>query len=137
MTVWTKVDGFEACGRALADLKTATARAVGRRSLLPAAEHLKTKAAAAAPELTGDYKGSYSVDRSPKARRKSAAEVHVRADDVGAAAIEYGTTDTPAFGTFARTADAETDAMVKLVGDALLVETDKAVARAEAKAAKG
>lgn len=134
--ITTRVEGFDEATRALSELSRITAMNTLRRALMPAAEALMDAAVAAAPELTGDYKASYRVEERPKGRKQSKVEVHVLAEDVAAAAIEYGTSDTPAHGTFRRTSDGMTDTMVGIVGEAILTEVAASAARAAKKAGK-
>lgn len=74
-----------------------------RRALRKVAEHQADEARRTAPVDTGAYRDSIHVeeDTSPDGR----ARVFVVADDPKAAALEFGTSDTPRFRTLGRAAN--------------------------------
>ncbi|MGH3475293.1 MAG: HK97 gp10 family phage protein [Nocardioidaceae bacterium] len=66
--------------------------------LVEAAELGRTYAESIAPVDTGHFRDSFRVESSP-------GEARLINDDEGAAAIEYGSDDTPAHNTLAQAAD--------------------------------
>jgi HK97 gp10 family phage protein len=134
----TKLIGMGDCLATLSDLKKATARAVGRRSLLPAASILRDAVASRAPELTGNLKSSVRVDgrSQSRRRRKGAVDVTVLADDAAAVPNEFGTSDTPIQAFFRPAVDATKQRMFEAVAADLRTETMKAAERAARKKAR-
>lgn len=134
-----RVEGFADCIAALRELKTTVARNVGRRALVPAGDILASAATANAPVLTGNLKRSISVDRKQRSASKRAgvAELSVIASDLGAAAIEYGTSDTAAQPYMRPAVDANEGRMTAAVAQAVQEGVMAATARASRKAAKG
>jgi HK97 gp10 family phage protein len=134
-----KLIGMGGCLAALSDLRKATAVAVGRRALLPAAEVLRAAVEARAPQDTGDLKRSIVIDKRSQAkrRRKGAVEVSVYANDIAAVTNEFGTSDTPMQPFFRPAVEAEKQAMFDAVARDLQAETIKAAKRAARKAPRG
>lgn len=148
MTRVVKVEGLREVEAALMELKTSTAKSVGRRVLKRAAQLFVDRANALAPKDVGsrDYplKGSYRagtfLTRAAyrQERREGRSEVFM----YGGTAHPNGTWQE--FGTVdhgpnphARPAwDATQDQMLDLISRDLAVEVGKAVARARRKAAR-
>lgn len=121
----------------LAALSKATARAVGRRSLIPAAQILAAEVAFNAPVLTGALAASVRVDRkmSRIKKRKGAVDLSVIADDVAAVPVEYGTNDTPMQSFFRPAIVSSKGAMFEAVASAVQTETTAAAKRVAKRAA--
>jgi HK97 gp10 family phage protein len=127
----SRIIGMGDCLATLAGLKKATATAVGRRALLPAAEILRAEVERRAPLLTGDLKASVRVigKSQSKRRRRGAVDVTVIADDIAAVTNEFGTSDTPIQPFFRPAIDATREAMFDAVARDLTAETTKAAER--------
>lgn len=80
------------------DLQAIATSQIVEESLVEAAELGKTYAESIAPVDTGDFRNSFRVESSP-------GEARLINDDEGAAAIEFGSDDTPAHYTLAQAAD--------------------------------
>lgn len=134
----SRLIGMGDCLKTLADMKRATAVAVGRRSLLPAATILRDEVERRAPLLTGELKRSVRVDSKSQAkrRRKGAVDVTVIADEAAAVPNEFGTSDTPMQQFFRPAVDAKRDDMFDAVARDLAAETTKAAQRAARKKAR-
>lgn len=135
----TKLIGMGDCLATLASLKKATATAVGRRSLLPAAELLRAAVEARAPERQGNLKRSARVDKKsqPKRRRRGAVDVTIIADDAAAVPQEFGTHDMAAQPFFRPAVEAEKSAMFNAVARDLQTETTKAAQRVARRVPRG
>lgn len=123
------------------DLKATTAKGVGRRVLKKAAEPVRAKAEQLAPKESGDLAAAISI--STKARKRKVppgtVEVYIGVStDEGQVATqqEFGNEDHAAQ-PFLRPAWIPLRFQVlNSIGDGLMVETNKSVARARRKAAK-
>lgn len=124
--------GVGEAGKALAGMKRATAMAVARRSLLPAANHLASVVEGNAPVLTGNLKGSVRVDRKTQSKRnrKGAVDVTVIADDAAAVPVEYGTSDTPMQAFFRPAIESQKQRLFEMVARDVEVQTMAAAKKA-------
>jgi HK97 gp10 family phage protein len=126
--------GLIGTGDALATLSALskqTAKAVGRRSLIPAAQILVAEVTFNAPVLSGALAASVRIDTkiSRMKQRKGAVDLAVIADDPAAVPTEYGTSDTPIQSFFRRAIASVKAAMFEAVASALQSETVAAAKR--------
>lgn len=80
------------------DLQAIATSQIVEESLVEAAELGRTYAESIAPVDTGSFRDSFRVESSP-------GEARLINDDEAAAAIEFGSDDTPAHHTLAQAAD--------------------------------
>lgn len=142
MTRTVKIEGLREVEKAMEELGRAASTAAGRKALLEGGEILARSMRNLAPKDEGHLIESIDVGtkltRRQRSlhRRESPVEVFVGANDPAAVTQEFGTVDH-APQPFARPAWDETqDDVLKRVGDVLMVEVEKRVKRARAKAAK-
>lgn len=126
-------EGFTQASRQLREMGKAASRGVGRKSLMVPAEMLARDVRARVPVLSGDtYE---SVDVKP-AKQKGGVAVQVVAEDVASVQLEFGNSDQQATPFFTPAIDEGFDRRNQAFADALMIETDAAVIRRAARAAK-
>jgi len=143
MSKTVKVEGLRQVEQAMEEISRSASKALARRALTEGGEIFAKEWRNIAPRDEGNYIESIDVGtkltRRQKAqhRKESPVEVFVGANDPAAVTQEFGTVDHPPQPS-ARPAWASTqDAVLKRVGDELMVGIDKAVQRARRKAVKG
>lgn len=142
--------GFADLDRALAEIeKTATAKAVMRRSLKKAAQPIADKAEAAAPRLTGALGESVAVSTKLSKRQKAlhrkmfkndkaAVEMFVGAGPLSSAHNQEFGNEHNSPQPFMRPAwDAEAEPTLGRIGKEMWADIEKTAKRAAKKAAKG
>ena len=141
-----RVEGLKDLEAALFEMKTATAKSLGRRVLKAAGEPVAAKANANAPDgPTGKLSESYTVStRLNRAQRREARRVgpdevlmFIGTNDAAGVQQEFGNARHGAQPHFRPAWDAEAQPTLERVADGLAVEVEKAAARARRKSAKG
>ncbi|TDK35201.1 hypothetical protein E2F50_13145 [Rhizobium deserti] len=137
-----RVDGLKDLDQALKKLPRATAKSVGRRTLMKAAQPIAEAGRANAPEREGNLKKSYGVGTKLTKRQKrmnkkeSPVEVFVGPNDPAAVQTEFGNQHQAAEPHLRPAWDAEKQPTLERIKDGLWVEISKAAARLARKAAK-
>jgi HK97 gp10 family phage protein len=150
MSVTFQTTGFAELDRALAEIeKTATAKAIMRRSLKKAAQPMADIAEAKAPVLTGTLRESVTVSTKLSKRQKAmhrkmfkndkaAVEMFVGPGALSAATQQEFGNEHNAPQPFMRPAwEQDKMAMLDRIGNEMWSEIDKTAARAAKKAARG
>ncbi|QHD68221.1 hypothetical protein GS397_14995 [Sphingobium yanoikuyae] len=126
-------EGFGQASRQLAEMSKAASRGVGRKALQVPAEMLARDVRSRVPVLSGDtYE---SVDVKP-AKQKGGVAVQVVAEDIASVQLEFGNSDQQATPFFTPAIDEGFDQRNRAFADALMIETEDAVIRRAARAAK-
>lgn len=142
MSVKVRVEGLREVEQAMEELKTVTARSVGRKALMAGGEILARAARALAPKH--EMHLSESVDVGTKLTSRQAS-LHVKESDIevfvgpnnpAAVPQEFGTYKEPPQAFMRPAWDETQQAVLKRIADELMIGVDKAVARARAKAMK-
>lgn len=140
-----KLSGFKELAEALEQLPKATARNTLRRVLRKAAEPTREAAQAKAPILSGRLRESVVVGTQLTRRQKADArkegtyfsEIHVGTAKGYSVPQEFGTVDHAAQPFMRPAWDQNKDKALKIIGDELGNEIEKAAARRARKLAKG
>ncbi|MEH6834811.1 HK97-gp10 family putative phage morphogenesis protein [Falsihalocynthiibacter arcticus] len=148
MSVTVKLEGFSELEKSLEELSQSAGKAVLRRVLKKQAQPMADLMEAGAPRDEGDLAKSIAVSTKLSKRQaglhrkmfkddRASVEMFVGAGPLPQAHLkEFGTVDF-APKPFARPAwDADKTALLDRIGKALMVEIDKTVKRAVARAAK-
>lgn len=144
-----KLEGFEDVLAGLFELKSSTAKSVGRRVLKAAVQPVADETNAAAPENAEDHtgarlKGSYAVtsrlnkSQARQARREGRDDVfmYVGTNNPAGQQQEFGNSNHGAQPHFRPVWDGRADTVLKDVTEGMKVEVAKSVARARRKAAR-
>jgi HK97 gp10 family phage protein len=140
-----KVDGLKECASALDEFSNATARNVIKRALMDSGEPVESAAASLAPIITGELRRDVTISTQlKKSQRKqnpkqSTVEVYVGvAGKRGPFAhlVEYGTAHSAPEPFMRPAIDANTGNVIEIFRSELKVEIQKAVVRAQRKAAR-
>lgn len=145
MVTVVKVEGFKELAHALEQLPQATARNTLKRVLKKAAEPTRSAAQEKAPVLSGRLRTSIVVGTQLTRRQKADAkrqttyfaEVHVGTASGHGIPQEFGTVDHAAQPFMRPAWDANQNGALKIIGDDLGNEIEKAAARRARKLAKG
>jgi HK97 gp10 family phage protein len=138
-----RIEGLRECEEALRELPKATGKNVLRRALMAAGQPILNAAQQLAPELTGTLKRSHAAGTRLTRRQRqqhkaeSAVEIFVGPGGlVQAITQEFGTVKAPAQPFMRPAWDGNKMAALKLVGESLADEIERARARLARKAAR-
>ena len=141
-----KLEGFRELDAALGKLPKATAKNVLRRVLKKAADPIDQDASAAAPFLTGGLQRSVIAGtRLTRSQRRGSylqtsnyyAEIHIGTSQSKGMFQEFGTFKDTAQPWFRPAWEANKTVALKIIGDELKIEIEKAAKRYAKKLAKG
>lgn len=145
MATIVKLEGFRELADALEQLPKAAARNTLRRVLKRAAEPTRADAQSNAPQLTGGLRASIITGTQLTRRQKADArkegtyfsEIHVGTARSHGIPQEFGTENHPAQPFMRPAWDANQSGALKIIGDELGKEIEKAARRRAKKLAKG
>lgn len=139
-----RIDGLRELDRALGELPKATARNVLRRVLRKAAAPVEAAMDSRAPKLTGHLQTSVITGtkltgrqaRDAKKEGKAFSEIHVGTSDPAGMFQEFGTFKEPAQPWATPAWEATKDDALRIIGDELGTEIERAAARLARKRAR-
>lgn len=137
-----KIAGLRETEKAMEEISRAAGKAAARNALMQGGEVFAREWRNVAPRDEGHLIESIDVGtkltrrQQSQHRKESPVEVFVGANDPAAVTQEFGTVDHPPQPSARPAWDATKDAVLKRITDVLMVDVQKRVARARAKAAK-